>query len=245
MKIYNSNHGRGETERVMGGKRNHYRIGGSEFFVLSRDSRAFLFDNWSPRPSDCKLFLTEGFWTRIKVASASVKPQDGKEIDDNFLERKKLPIAGFPRPGRDWPSQRHTVSIQIGSSLCAAFIVQFSLSKRSSGPDQRQFSTQKRQEEAPTPDERITVNIFNVWWVQYAVDVEQFLSHMAKSSAKDDRTSTLRALFFLFSSWNRFRLEFQHLKLFKYKSLATYASARIIHTRTTYLSNVYKSKSAS
>lgn len=44
------------------------------------------------------------------------------------------------------------------------------------------------------------------------------------------------------SLWNRFRLEFQHLKLFKYKSLATYA-LEIIHTQepTTYLSNVYKS----
>lgn len=35
------------------------------------------------------------------------------------------------------------------------------------------------------------------------------------------------------SSWNRFRLEFQHLKLFKYKSLATYwPFGNYSHTRT-------------
>lgn len=52
------------------------------------------------------------------------------------------------------------------------------------------------------------------------------------------------------SLWNRFRLEFQHLKLFKYKSLATYATfggffhtTRITSSAVHTWDNVYKPES--
>jgi hypothetical protein len=80
MKIYNSNHGWGGEAIVRPGEGSGIITEMVE--VNSSSSRGIL--ELSSLIIDRRDHLTvncsEGFWTRIKVASASVKPQDGKKL---------------------------------------------------------------------------------------------------------------------------------------------------------------------